>query len=297
MKKAILVLLTLGFVGLVTVTAQATDLVTAAVDKYYTDWPSNSRIVPQDEAVAKVRAGEAMTLIDIRSAADYAKGHLKGAVSLPWGTTALSDNLKHLPHEGQVFVYCYTGQTAGQAVALLNLAGVPAQSVRFGWNLGISKVENVAEVTVTLPTTIDTSRTYPLERTIEAAYRAYYNDMAGKAGTIYANNIISEAEAKKLLDSGDRNVEFVSIRRAADYANGRIKGAINIPWGKDMHKMFSLLNARKTLIIYCYTGQTAGQAVATLRMLGYDAVSLRGGVGTAANAPQGWSNQGYPVVK
>jgi len=61
--------------------------------------------------------------------------------------------------------------------------------------------------------------------------------------------------------------------------------------------MFSLLDPRKTLIVYCYTGQTAGQAVATLRMLGYDAVSLRGGMGTAANAPLGWSNQGYPVVK
>ncbi|MBN1686612.1 MAG: rhodanese-like domain-containing protein, partial [Spirochaetales bacterium] len=49
-----------------------------------------------------------MTLIDIRSAADYAKGHLKGAINLPWGTTAMSDNLKYLPHDGQVFVYCYT---------------------------------------------------------------------------------------------------------------------------------------------------------------------------------------------
>ena len=61
--------------------------------------------------------------------------------------------------------------------------------------------------------------------------------------------------------------------------------------------MFSLLDARKTLIVYCYTGQTAGQAVAALRMLGYDAISLRGGMGNASNAPQGWSNQGYPVVK
>ena len=46
-----------------------------------------------------------------------------------------------------------------------------------------------------------------------------------------------------------------------------------------MHEMFSLLNARKKLIVYCYTGQTAGQTVAALRMLGYDAVSLRGGMG------------------
>jgi hypothetical protein len=32
-------------------------------------------------------------------------------------------------------------------------------------------------------------------------------------------------------------------------------------------------------------------------MLGYDAVSLNGGMGTDANAPLGWANQGYEVVQ
>ncbi|MBN1837620.1 MAG: sulfurtransferase, partial [Spirochaetales bacterium] len=248
--------------------------------------------------VAKVAAGEAMTLIDIRSAADYAKGHLKGAVNLPWGSPALVNNLKYLPHEGQVFVYCYTGQTAGQTVGAMNVAGIPAQSIRFGWNLGISKVEGVDKVTTTAPAELNKSRTYEVVPALEAAYKAYFNDMAGKAGTRFANNIIAEAEAKKILDAKDRNVTFVSIRQAKDYAAGHIPGAVNIPWGKGMHEMFSTLPARNTLIVYCYTGQTAGQAVATLRLLGYDAVSLRGGFGTAANKPQGWSNQaGYPVAK
>jgi rhodanese-related sulfurtransferase len=290
-------LLALFLVGLVPVVAQSADPVADAVAKYYSDWPANSRIIPQADAVAKVTAGEAMTLIDIRSAADYAKGHLKGAISLPWGTAALADNLKYLPNEGQVFVYCYTGQTAGQATALLNLAGIPANSIRFGWNLGISKVEGVEAVTTTTATPLNTSRTYPVNRTIEAAYKAYYSDMAGKVGTNVANNIISEAEAKKILDAKDSKYQFVSIRRAADFAAGHIETAVNVPWGKDMDDLFPTLNARKTLIVYCYTGQTAGQAVATLRMLGYDAVSLRGGMGTAANAPQGWSNQGFPVVQ
>jgi hypothetical protein len=33
-----------------------------------------------------------------------------------------------------------------------------------------------------------------------------------------------------------------------------------------------------------------------LRVLGYDAVSLRGGMGVGANAPQGWANQGFETV-
>jgi len=277
-KKILTILLILAVAGLVSVGAQSKDPVGDAVARYYTDWPG-SRIIAQDDAVAKVAAGEAMTLIDIRRAADYAKGHLKGAINLPWGSAALSDNLKHLPQQGQVFVYCYTGQTAGQAVALLNVAGVPAQSIRFGWNLGISKVQGVDKVTSTNPTSLDTSKSYNVDRIRGAAYKAYYSDMAGKAGTRFANNIIAEAEAKKILDAKDRNVTFVSIRQAKDYA-------------------VSTLPARNTLIVYCYTGQTAGQAVATLRLLGYDAVSLRGGFGTSANAPLGWTNQsGYPVAK
>ena len=297
MKKVLLILCTLSLAGLVTVTAQSTDPITAAVDNYFSDWSAGSRIIPQDQAVGKVAAGEAMTLIDIRQPDAYAAGHLKGAINLPWGTSAMSDNLKYIPQEGQVYVYCYTGQTAGQMTALLNLVGVPARSIKLGWNLGISKVEGVEDVTVTSASAIDKSKTYTLDRTMKRAFDAYFADMAGKAGTDYANNIISEANAKKLIDAKDRNIQVVSIRQADAYAGGHIEGAINIPWGKDMHEMFSMLNARKKILVYCYTGQTAGQTVAALRMLGYDAASIRGGMGTSANVPQGWSNQGYPVVK
>ena len=76
-----------------------------------------------------------------------------------------------------------------------------------------------------------------------------------------------------------------------------MRGAVNIPFGKDMYSMFASLPADKKLIVYCYTGQTAGQTVAALRLLGYDAVSMNGGMGMPANAPLGWSAKGYPVVK
>jgi rhodanese-related sulfurtransferase len=52
----------------------------------------------------------------------------------------------------------------------------------------------------------------------------------------------------------------------------------------------------KTVVVYCYTGQTAGQAVAGMRLLGIDAVSLNGGAGMEANQPMGWVNKGYELV-
>ncbi|MCK5674871.1 MAG: rhodanese-like domain-containing protein, partial [Spirochaetales bacterium] len=68
------------------------------------------------------------------------------------------------------------------------------------------------------------------------------------------------------------------------------------PWGKGMNDMFASLPADKKIIVNCYSGQTAGQTIAGLKFLGYDAVSLKGGMGTAGNAPLGWANKEYPVI-
>ena len=97
--------------------------------------------------------------------------------------------------------------------------------------------------------------------------------------------------------SKDDSVVFLSIRKAEDFAKGHIEGAINIPWGKGMQEQFSTLPKDKKIIVYCYTGQTANQTVAGLKLLGYDVVSLKGGMGMPSNAPNGWANKGFPIVQ
>ncbi|MFP4564134.1 MAG: rhodanese-like domain-containing protein [Spirochaetia bacterium] len=190
-------------------------------------------------------------------------------------------------------VYCYTGQTAGQAVMTLNLAGFEAYSVNLGWNLGISKVEGVEDVVET------TANDFPgTETTIDidvlTAVKEYYSALASAE---IKNNIIAENNLKDLLDAEDPSIYVLSIRSAEHYDEGHIAGAANIPWGPGMERSFATLPKDKTIAVYCYTGQTAGQTVAGLRLLGYDAVSLRGGMGMPVNQPQGWANQGYPVVQ
>ena len=266
-----------------------------AVDAYFANMPDHIYKIGQADFVGMVQAGTDMTVLDIRRPDDYNAGHIQGAVNLPWGTSALVDELPMIPQEGNVFIYCYSGQTAGQAVALLNLVGVPARSVNLGWNFGISKVEGVDAITETESNSLP-SATHDLDPNLLAAYEAYYEDMATKAGSTFANNIVSEENAKAILDAADPDVVFVSIRRAEHYAEGHIPTATNMPWGKGMQTMFDSLPADKKIIIYCYSGQTAGQTVAMLRVLGYDAVSLRGGMGVGANAPLGWANQGYETV-
>ncbi len=275
---------------LVTGTAEAS--VESVVKALVANMPDHIYKIAEKEFVDKVKAGESLVILDIRGAADYEKGHVKGAVNIPWGT-AISDNLAKIPQDKDVFVYCYTGQTAGQAVITLNAAGIKARSVNLGWNFGISKVEGVADVTETTANTLP-DKTYPVNANVAKAVADYYGKMV-QITDKYKNYKISEADLKAAIDAKE-DIVILSVRKAEDYQKGHIPGAINIPFGKAMLNDLSALPKDKKIVVYCYTGQTAGQAVASLRLLGYDAVSLNGGAGMPSNAPQGWVNAGFELV-
>ncbi len=274
--------------------APETDIVADTAKAYFANMPADVYKIPQQDFVDKVKANEDMFIMDIRQPDVYAEGHIKGAVNIPWGE-AIAQNLQNLPKDKPIMVYCYTGQTAGQTVALLNEAGFNAKSVNLGWMRGISKVEGVAEVTETTANAIPESKTV-INEEIQTAINDYFSNMAVLKGTTYANYKISEDDAKKALDAKE-DVLFLSIRKPEHFAEGHIEGAINIPFGQGMQDSFGQLPEDKKIIVYCYTGQTAGQTVAILRLLGYDAVSLNSGMGMAPTGDSGWANKGFPVVQ
>lgn len=265
------------------------------VNAYFANMPKHIYKIAQAEFVGMVKDDFDMTILDIRTKEDYDAGHVKGAVNAPWGT-AVSDILKYVPNDKPLFVYCYSGQTAGQAVHTLNVAGFDARSANLGWNFGISKVEGVADVTVTTESLL-TEEVTEIDTVVQTALDEYYAGLAAVKGTTFGNYKISEKSLKAAIDAGDDSLYILSIRDQADYDAGHIEGAAIIPWGQGMELSFETLPMDKKIVVYCYTGQTAGQTVAALRLLGYDAVSLNGGMGMAPNAPLGWSNQGMPVVK
>lgn len=279
-----------------TTKTENTDVIAEAVNGYFANMPDDIYKISEKTFVEKVKANEDMFILDIRQPDVYAKEHIKGAVNAPWGT-AISDNLDKLPKDKTIMVYCYTGQTAGQTVALLNMAGFNSRSVNLGWDLGISKVDGVKDVVETQANDFAKVEALEIKPEIKTALENYFKGLDTVKTTNFKNYKISEDDAKKLVDSKDSSVVFLSVRSAEDFAKGHIAGAINIPWGKGMQEKFDTLPKDKKIIVYCYTGQTAGQTVAGLKMLGYDAVSLNGGMGTKANAPAGWANKGFAVEK
>ncbi len=71
-------------------------------------------------------------VLDIRSAADYCKGHIAGAVNAPFANVAKPESLLLLPQDRPILVVCYTGHTASQTNAILNMLGYNAWTLRFG---------------------------------------------------------------------------------------------------------------------------------------------------------------------
>jgi rhodanese-related sulfurtransferase len=267
----------------------------AAIVSYFESMPDHIYKIGQQDFIDMVAAGDDMTILDIRKADAYAEGHVMGAINAPWGGTAISDVLSKLPADKPLFVYCYSGQTAGQAVHTLNLAGFDARSVNLGYVFGISKVDGYEAYTDTVAVEL-TEDVTEINREVQIALDFYYAGMADVAGSQFANYKISEDNLEAMIN-GDEDFYLLSIRQQDAYDEGHIEGAELLPWGSDMAAGFGDLPMDKPVVVYCYSGQTAGQAVAALRLMGYDAVSLNGGMGVGANAPHGWSNHDKPVVQ
>lgn len=71
-------------------------------------------------------------ILSVRSPEHYEKGHIPGAINIPWREVAKTENLAKLPKDWQIVVYCYTGHTASQVTALLNVLGYDAINLKFG---------------------------------------------------------------------------------------------------------------------------------------------------------------------
>ena len=239
-------------------------------------------------------------VLDVRKKVDYDLGHIKGAINVPYGQeiAANLDKIRALAAGKTLVVACYTGQTAGQIDSLLNLAGIKTRSLHFGmgtdtikdgWKYQVPAYPVFTETTPmpNLPAVVSPNLL------IDAAVRAYFNPLPADSYKI------GLPEAKAALDANPDKYLVVDIRSAADFAISHIKGAISVPFtevGKNLD-MIKEMSLGKTVIVYCYTGQTAGQTDSLLNVAGIPTKSLNYGFGTATFL-QGWSHSvGYEIVK
>jgi rhodanese-related sulfurtransferase len=120
---------------------QAQDLVQAQADTYFSGGPRTLEAAGLFENLNDGDPENDPYIISLRSAEDYAKGHIPAAVNMSVKELFTLENLATIPPDRGVVVVCYTGQTAGQATAALNMLGYEAYSLLHGMSSWTSDPE------------------------------------------------------------------------------------------------------------------------------------------------------------
>jgi LPXTG-motif cell wall-anchored protein len=232
-------------------------------------------------------------IVSVRSPEDYAKGHIPGAINIPWKQIAKPESLAKLPTDKPIVVYCYTGHTGQVAATVLDMLGYDVQNLKFGM-MGWTQNDEVLATTRFGPDT--DQRDYAVETEVNEATETYdyptldtgaddATEIVRVAADNYSSNVgspvISADALFENLNDGDASNDPVvlSVRAPDAYALGHIAGAINIPWNQiaDPDNL-AKLPTDKQIVVYCYTGHTGQVAATVLNMLGYDAVNLKFGM-------------------
>lgn len=97
-------------------------------------------------------------VVDIRTADDYNKGHIQGAIHIPYEALAERDSLEKIPADKPVVLAGYHGTDGAQAARVLNQLGYDAYSLLYGMRLWSDNSARIgytaisAEVITNLPT-------------------------------------------------------------------------------------------------------------------------------------------------
>lgn len=116
---------------------------------------------------------------------------------------------------------------------------------------------------------------------LEASVKQYFSDLNNGC-----NNLVNSEQLTELIDKKE-DIFMLDIRRREDYDTGHIKGSFHSEWSEIGELIEdNVFNKDQLNVIICYSGQTAGQVVGILKVLGYKACSLLGGMNN------GWVDSG-----
>jgi sulfur-carrier protein adenylyltransferase/sulfurtransferase len=108
------------------------EIIQAACDNYASSGFKNIKATDLYELITDADPTNDPIIVSVRSAEDYAKGHIPGAINIPLNSIAKLENLQKLNPDKQIVVYCYTGRTASQATAILNALGYDTVNLLWG---------------------------------------------------------------------------------------------------------------------------------------------------------------------
>ncbi|MEZ5082385.1 MAG: rhodanese-like domain-containing protein [Bacteroidales bacterium] len=250
-------------------------------DYVNSDMPS---IISAEAVHNDIVAGTEIYMIDIRSDVDFALGHIENAENVAAGSVMTYLETEGIAKTAKIVIICYTGQTAGWVTSLLRISGYSnAFSMSWGmssWNPFFSGKwsSNVSNMYATqfedaavakgpagnMPT-LSTGKTTGQEifdARLAAVFTEGFNEAKITNAAVFDN---------------PANFYVINYWAEADYTQyGHVPGAMQYTPKESIKTTVDLktLPTDKTIVVYCWTGQTSAYLTAYLRLLGYNAKSL-----------------------
>lgn len=245
-------------------------------------------MITASDVMTNITTGADQYVIDIRSATDYANGHIKNAVNVLVKDIVSHYEANNLSSKAVVVVACYSGQTAGYATSLLRLLGYANvkdlkwgmcswnDATAAGWKNAYKNTRASQFVTTSTPKAAagNLPKLETGKKTGAEILRARIDAMLA-AGAFDDVKVSGDAVYASLS-----NYYIVNYWSVTDYSWGHIDGAIQYTPKADLRSdtFLKTLPTDKTIAVYCYTGQTSAHVAAYLKVLGYDAKTILYGV-------------------
>lgn len=228
-------------------------------------------------------------VIDIREPEFFSQGHIRGAVNLAFGDLPdyFESGIKPYEYE-KIVIVCYHGQLSSYTTMLLRLMGYGnVYSMRWGmaaWNPDVDGGSPWSELVKSdyssmLETKVNPAAPagdYPTLETDATAGEEIFRERISKLFEAGFRGFTISAE--EVFENPD-SFYIINYDRKDKYENGHIPGAVRYKPGATLgiESEMRTIPKDKKVVVYCATGHNSAFVVAYLRLLGYNACSLRYG--------------------
>ncbi len=271
----------------VTPTINEAELLVAELEGANGDYLNTScpAIVKADAVYEDVTGTKTFHVIDIRAAADYDLGHVPTSVNVNSADIFTHMATINAADYDKIVIVCYTGQTAGWVVGLMRMSGITnVYSMKYGmssWHSDFDKITPNKGSSASFVTTAAPAK--PAAGSLPAISTGKSTGaeiLADRVAAVHANGFGAVAiTATEVLSAPDQYF-IINYWSEGDYLGiGHIDGSYQYTPKVDLKLSAALMTlpTNKTIVVYCYTGQTRANVAAILSVLGYDAKTLKFG--------------------
>ncbi|HKK40987.1 MAG TPA: rhodanese-like domain-containing protein [Bacteroidales bacterium] len=232
--------------------------------------------------------GTNQLVIDLRSPADYAEGHIKGAVNRKFSDLPayFETGIKPFTYD-RIVIVSDEGQLACYTTSLLRLMGYGnVYAMRWGmsaWNTSCADKGWLKDVSSKYELNLETSENPRPEATampvLNTGKKTGEDIASARFDILFKDGTDSLLITADKVFSDPQKYFIINLERKDKYEDGHIPGAVRYKPASTLGYVDEMASipVDKPVVVYCSTGHNSAFATAYLRLMGYDARTLKCG--------------------